>query len=114
MLFALHDVSKSYGKVQALRGLTVAMPEGAIGLLGPNGAGKTTMIRTLLGLIRIDSGRGEVLGMDVRSRRLDIRQAVGFVPEDECLFPSVVGVEFVAYAGELSGMAPNRRAAAGP
>jgi ABC-2 type transport system ATP-binding protein len=64
------------------------------------------MIRTLLGLIRIDSGRGEVLGMDVRSRRLDIRQAVGFVPEDECLFPSVVGVEFVAYAGELSGMAP--------
>ncbi len=106
MLFALHDVSKSYGKVQALRGLSVAMPEGAIGLLGPNGAGKTTMIRTLLGLIRIDSGRGEVLGMDVRSRRLDIRQAVGFVPEDECLFPSVVGVEFVAYAGELSGMAP--------
>jgi ABC-2 type transport system ATP-binding protein len=107
MLFALHDVSKSYGKVQALRGLTVAMPEGAIGLLGPNGAGKTTMIRTLLGLIRIDAGRGEVLGMDVRSRRLDIRQAVGFVPEDECLFPSVVGVEFVAYAGELSGMSPN-------
>jgi ABC-2 type transport system ATP-binding protein len=106
MLFALHDVSKSYGKVQALRDLTLAMPEGAIGLLGPNGAGKTTMIRTLLGLIRIDSGRGEVLGMDVRSRRLDIRQAVGFVPEDECLFPSVVGVEFVAYAGELSGMAP--------
>ena len=107
MLFALHDVSKSYGKVQALRGLTVAMPEGAIGLLGPNGAGKTTMIRTLLGLIRINAGRGEVLGMDVRTRRLDIRQAVGFVPEDECLFPSVIGVEFVAYAGELSGMAPN-------
>ncbi len=106
MLFALHDVSKSYGKVQALRGLTLAMPEGAIGLLGPNGAGKTTMIRTLLGLIRIDSGRGEILGMDARSRRLDIRQAVGFVPEDECLFPSVVGVEFVAYAGELSGMSP--------
>ena len=106
MLFALHDVTKSYGKVQALRGLSVAMPEGAIGLLGPNGAGKTTMIRTLLGLIRFDSGRGEVLGMDIRARRLDIRQAVGFVPEDECLFPSVVGVEFVAYAGELAGMAP--------
>ena len=104
MLFALHDVSKSYGKVQALRDLNVAMPEGAIGLLGPNGAGKTTMIRTLLGLIKIDSGGGEVLGMDIRTRRLDIRQVVGFVPEDECLFPGVEGVEFVAYAGELSGM----------
>jgi ABC-2 type transport system ATP-binding protein len=106
MLFELQDVTKSYGKVQALRGLSVAMPEGAIGLLGPNGAGKTTMIRTLLGLIKFDSGRGSVLGMDIRSRRLDVRQAVGFVPEDECLFPSVVGVEFVSYAGQLAGMIP--------
>ena len=77
MLFELRGVVKSYGKVKALRDLSVAMPEGAIGLLGPNGAGKTTMIRTLLGLIKIDSGGGEVLGMDVRSRRLDIRQSVG-------------------------------------
>ncbi len=104
MLFQLQGVVKNYGKVKALRDLSVAMPEGAIGLLGPNGAGKTTMIRTLLGLIKIDSGGGEVLGMNVRTRRLDIRQAVGFVPEDECLFPGVEGVEFVSYAGELGGM----------
>ncbi len=57
-----------------------------------------------MGLIAIDSGSGEVLGLDLRSRRLDIRQAVGFVPEDECLFPGVAGVDFVAYAGELCGM----------
>jgi len=104
MLFRLQGVSKSYGKVQALRDLSVSMPEGAIGLLGPNGAGKTTMIRTLLGLIKINAGEGEVLGMDIRKRRLDVRQAVGFVPEDECLFPGVEGVEFVSYAGELGGM----------
>ena len=85
----------------------MTLPEGAIGLLGPNGAGKTTMIRTLLGLITLDAGQGRVLGMDIRTRRLDIRQAVGFVPEDECLFPGVVGVEFVAYAGELVGMHPS-------
>jgi ABC-2 type transport system ATP-binding protein len=42
--------------------------------------------------------------MDIDARRLDIRQAVGFVPEDECLFPGVPGVEFVSYAGELCGM----------
>jgi ABC-2 type transport system ATP-binding protein len=106
MLFELQDVTKTYGKVTALRNLSVAIPEGAVGLLGPNGAGKTTMIRTLLGLIHIDRGRGQVLGMDIYRQRLDIRQAVGFVPEDECLFPAVVGVEFVSYAGELSGMAP--------
>jgi ABC-2 type transport system ATP-binding protein len=74
-------------------------------LLGPNGAGKTTLIRTLLGLIQVDGGDAQVLGLDVRARPLDIRQAVGFAPEDECLFPGMAGIEFVAYAGELCGMA---------
>jgi ABC-2 type transport system ATP-binding protein len=106
MLFRLCNVTKTYGTITALRHLSVEAPPGATGLLGPNGAGKTTLIRTLLGLISIDSGSGEVLGLNIRSRQLDIRQAVGFVAEDECLFPAVPGVEFVSYAGELSGMAP--------
>ena len=105
MLFTLDNVTKTYGQITALRGLSVAVPPGAVGLLGPNGAGKTTLIRTLLGLIPIDAGSGEVLGMDLHTRRLDIRQAVGFAPEDECLFPAVSGAEFVAYAAELCGMA---------
>jgi ABC-2 type transport system ATP-binding protein len=105
MLFRLNDVTKTYGAVVALRQLSVEVRPGAVGLLGPNGAGKTTLIRTLLGLIDIDSGVGEILGMDIRTRRLDIRQSVGFMPEDDCLFPAVAGVEFVAYAGELCGMA---------
>src|SRR5208337_4963527 len=104
MLFRLQDITKTYGAVTALRQLSLDVPTGAVGLLGPNGAGKTTLIRTLLGLIKIDAGTGSVLDMDLRSRRLDIRQAVAFVPEDECLFPGVSGVEFAAYAGELCGM----------
>jgi ABC-2 type transport system ATP-binding protein len=52
----------------------------------------------------MDRGSGEVLDMDVGRRQLDIRRQVGFAPEDECLFPHIVGVEFVAYAGELVGM----------
>jgi ABC-2 type transport system ATP-binding protein len=90
--------------VRALSGLTLAAPVGAVGLLGPNGAGKTTMIRALLGLIRIDSGAGAVLGRDILRDRMNIRQRIGFVPEDECLFPGMEGVEFAAYAGQLSGM----------
>src|SRR5438270_1743272 len=104
MLFRLSDVTKTYGPITALSRLSVEAAPGAVGLLGPNGAGKTTLIRTLLGLITIDSGGGDVLGMDIRRRRLDIRQSVGFMPEDECLFPGVPGVGFVAYAGELCGM----------
>jgi ABC-2 type transport system ATP-binding protein len=104
LLIKFESVTKTYGSVTALNNLSLAVPPGAIGLLGPNGSGKTTMIRALLGLIPVDSGGGEVLGMDFRRRQLDIRRRVGFAPEDECLFPHVVGVEFVAYAGELVGM----------
>ena len=89
MLFRLSHVTKTYGPITALRQLCVEAAPGAVGLLGPNGAGKTTLIRTLLGLITIDAGAGEVLGLDMRTRRLDIRQRVGFMPEDECLFPAV-------------------------
>jgi ABC-2 type transport system ATP-binding protein len=104
MLFQFEDVTKTYGAITALDGLSVEVPTGAVGLLGPNGSGKTTLIRVLLGLIPVDKGSGQVLGMDFRHRQLDIRKQVGFAPEDECLFPLVVGVEFVAYAGELVGM----------
>ena len=103
-LFQFANVTKTYGPVRALDDLSLVVPPGAIGLLGPNGSGKTTMIRTLLGLIPVDRGTGAVLGMDFRHRQLDIRREVGFAPEDECLFPHVQGVEFVAYAGELVGM----------
>jgi ABC-2 type transport system ATP-binding protein len=104
MLFSLQNVTKTYGAVTALRQLSVDVPTGAVGLLGPNGAGKTTLIRTLLGLIKINAGTGKVLDMDVRRQRLKIRQAVGFAPEDECLFPGVAGIDFAAYAGQLCGM----------
>jgi ABC-2 type transport system ATP-binding protein len=104
MLLQFSDVTKRYGAVVALNNFSVNVPAGAIGLLGPNGSGKTTFIRTLLGLTRVNHGSGEVLGLDFRRRQLDIRRLVGFVPEDECLFPRVVGVEFVSFAGELVGM----------
>jgi ABC-2 type transport system ATP-binding protein len=104
VLFQFSDVTKTYGAVTALNNLTLSVPAGAVGLLGPNGSGKTTMIRTLLGLIPVDKGAGQVLGKDFQRRQLDIRREVGFAPEDECLFPHTVGVDFVAYAGELVGM----------
>jgi len=106
VLFLLEGVTKTYGPVTALDNLSVSVPAGAVGLLGPNGSGKTTLIRTLLGLIPVDRGTGTVLGLDFRTRQLDIRRLVGFAPEDECLFPGVAGVEFAAYAGELVGMRP--------
>jgi len=103
-IIELKDISKTYGQVKALDQLSCVIPAGATGLLGPNGSGKTTMIRTMLGLVRPDAGTGMVFGLDIRSQQLDIRRKIGFSPEDDCLFPGVHGIEFVAYAGELCGM----------
>ncbi len=77
------DLRKSYGDVQALDGLSFTVDAGEFfGLLGPNGAGKTTFINTLVGLARIDSGRAEVFGFDVREEYREVRDRIGLAPQE--------------------------------
>ncbi|MFQ6012594.1 MAG: ABC transporter ATP-binding protein [Thermoplasmata archaeon] len=100
-------LTKRFGSVLALDGLTTQIPEGPIGLLGPNGAGKTTFLRLLLGLLRPTAGRGQVLGYDIRDRPLSIRERIGYMPEHDCLIPDLTGIGLVAYLGRVSGLDPN-------
>ncbi len=97
----------AYGNVRALDGVTLSIRPGATGLLGPNGAGKTSLLRVLLGLVRPAAGRVRILGFDPARRRdrLDLRAAVGYLPESECLMPGMSGVELVATLGRISGLA---------
>lgn len=94
----------SYGKIKALNGVDLRLPQGAIGLLGPNGAGKSTLLRILLGFLVPDSGEGSVLGYDIRNQQSVIRRYVGYMPEDDCFIPGMDAVSFTSYMGELSGM----------
>lgn len=94
----------SYGKIKALNGIDIRLPQGAIGLLGPNGAGKSTLLRILLGFLEPDAGEGSVLGYDIRSQQTMIRRYVGYMPEDDCFIPGMDAVSFTSYMGELSGM----------
>ncbi len=107
MIIEADGLTKRYGSVLALDGLTTRIPEGPIGLLGPNGAGKTTFLRLLLGLLRPTSGRGSVLGFDIRSRPLALRERIGYMPEHDCLIPDLTGIGLVAYMGRVSGLDPN-------
>ena len=102
---------KRYGPIEALRGVSLRIQEGAVGLLGPNGAGKSTLIKGLLGLLHCQEGSARVLGMDTRRQAREIRRQVGFMPEDDCFLPDMTGVEAIAFMGELSGLP--RRAALG-
>jgi len=92
------NLAKRYGRTDALRGVTLEVPEGAVfALVGPNGAGKTTAIKTLMNIYQPSSGRAEVLGVD--SRRLGPEQLarIGYVSENQEL-PGWMRVgDFLAY-----------------
>jgi len=79
----LENVHKYYGKVHALQGLNLEVEQGEVfGFLGPNGAGKTTTIRCMLDLIRPNSGKIEVFGIDPQHAPLAVKEKVGYLPGD--------------------------------
>jgi ABC-2 type transport system ATP-binding protein len=84
------DVGKSYGTVQALKGVSFHVEAGeVIGLLGPNGAGKTTMIKILTGYLQPDHGQVTVDGLDVMEHTLEVQQRIGYLPENAPLYPEM-------------------------
>ena len=104
MSVTIKDIHFSYGRIKALDGVTLDLPQGAIGLLGPNGAGKSTLLRLLLGFLPPDKGEGTILGYDIKTQQEFIRRYVGYMPEDDCFIPGMDGVSLTSYLGELSGM----------
>jgi ABC-2 type transport system ATP-binding protein len=99
----LQDVEKRYRRF-TLSGLNACLPEGEIlGLIGPNGAGKTTTLRILLNLVRIDSGKVRLFGLDHQRHNLKIKRRVGFVSEE----PRFYDDRTVAWTGDfVSGLYP--------
>jgi len=103
-LVEFRDLTVSYGPLVALSGVTGSFPAGPTGLLGPNGAGKTTLLKTLLGFLKPDSGDIVAFGLDPRTKPLEVRRRIGYMPEVDCHIPGMTAAAYVAFAGELSGM----------
>lgn len=105
----LQQLSKRLGKKTVLSDVTLQISNRVTGLLGPNGAGKSTLIKVLLGLLRPTAGEGRLLGRDIRRDQLEIRQLVGYTPEDDCYIDGLTGVEMVQMSGQFYGI-PGREA----
>ena len=102
---------KNFGRTRALDGLDLEVRTGDVhGFLGPNGAGKSTTIRILLGLLRADGGRAELLGGDPWRDAVELHRRIAYVPGDVSLWPNLTGGEVIDLLGRLrGGLNPARR-----
>lgn len=98
---AIHKVSKRFGTHQAVDEVSLEVPKGSIyGFIGPNGSGKTTTIRMIMNILVPDSGDITVLG---RASAADVRDSVGYLPEERGLYKKMTVRRVLRYYGQLKG-----------
>ena len=104
-MITVTDLTKQFGKVQAVQGVSFAAPDGRItGLLGPNGAGKSTTLRMLATLLRPDSGDALIDGESITTHPIEVRRRIGVLSHASGLYPQLTARENIRYFAELHGM----------
>ena len=101
-VISARGLTKSYGKVKALKGLDLEVPQGTVlGLLGPNGAGKTTAVSILTTLIEPDSGSANIAGIDLRKDPQEVRKRIGLSGQYAAVDETLTGYENLDMIGRL-------------
>ncbi|HET9922414.1 MAG TPA: ABC transporter ATP-binding protein [Ktedonobacteraceae bacterium] len=99
-----HQLTKSYGRSRGIIDVTFDIQEGEVfGFLGPNGAGKTTTMRTLMGLLRANSGSATIGGLDCWTQSTEVKKLVGYLPGEFTFDPGLRGAQIIEYLGHLRG-----------
>ena len=112
MTISAQDLRKSFAATDAVAGVSLEIPPGEIyGLIGPNGAGKTTTLRMLSGLMRPDSGRAVICGVDVARFPDQAKAHLGFATGTTGLYSRLTVTELLDYFGQLNRMSKQRLAA---
>ncbi|MGY8923860.1 MAG: ATP-binding cassette domain-containing protein [Flavobacteriales bacterium] len=102
MSLILQNVSKSYGSLKALKGLSVELKKGeVVGLLGPNGAGKSSLMKILTGYYKEWEGQISYDGLDLKKNLQSIQKQVGYLPENNPLYNEMYVIEYLKYVGSL-------------
>jgi len=101
-LIEVTELTKQFGTVNALTGLTFKVLPGEIyGLLGPNGAGKTTTIKAIIGLIEPTSGKVKVGGFDPIKNAIEVKSRLGYVAEKPILYDSLSSRDFLEFVASI-------------
>ncbi len=105
MNIKINDLSKIYsGNKLALKNVNLDLGSGLFGLLGPNGAGKSTLMRILVTLMKPSEGSVCINGLDLQKNRKQIRQMLGYLPQEFSTFPKIKTWEFLDYNARLVGL----------
>ena len=105
MEIKISGLNKVYrGGHRALSDLNLTIENGIFGLLGPNGAGKTTLMRILVTLMEPTSGEVSIGGYDLKKDKKQIREMIGYLPQEFKSFPKLKTWEFLDYAASLAGL----------
>ena len=102
----IRGVSKTYANgVQALKDVTLTIPQGMYGLLGPNGAGKSTLMRIVATLQEPDEGSIRLGDIDVLNQKDEVRKTLGYLPQEFGVYPKVSAEDLVDHFALLKGIA---------
>ncbi len=109
-MIEVKNLVKSYGSYQAVKGVSFSVEKGEIlGLLGPNGAGKTTLMRMLTCFLPCTAGAATVAGFDCEKQPEEVRRRIGYLPENNPLYPDMRVREFVAFCAQAKGIPASKR-----
>ncbi len=110
-MIRVENLTRTYGDLKAVDQVSFQIRQGEIvGLLGHNGAGKTTIMKMLTGYLEPTSGSIEIDGLDIATRRGEVQQRIGYLPENDPLYPEMSVIDYLDYAAALHAVPEAERA----
>ncbi|MFO0814305.1 MAG: ATP-binding cassette domain-containing protein [Gemmatales bacterium] len=110
-MIEVHKLTKQFGQVVAVDNVSFSVKRGeVVGFLGPNGAGKSTTMRILTTYIPATSGTASIGGFDVMNDSIQVRENLGYLPENVPLYPEMRVTEYLQYRAQLKGVVRGKRA----
>jgi len=105
LALTITNLSKTYPNgVKALKNLSLTIGNVMFGLLGPNGAGKSSLMRTIATLQDADSGSIDLDGLDVLTRKDDVRRILGYLPQEFGVYPKISAVDLLQHLAVMKGV----------
>ncbi|MBN8540421.1 MAG: ABC transporter ATP-binding protein [Deltaproteobacteria bacterium] len=108
-MIEVSDLSKSYGPIHALQGITFNVKKGeVVGFLGPNGAGKSTTMKIITGSMAPSSGTAKVAGFDVFEDPIEVKKRIGYLPENPPVYGDMNIESYLTFVARLKGVEKNK------